>query len=334
VPEVEDPVTTLVRLLKTNVRVVNDDGSLANIYCSREWYDRELLKNYDGQVTAGLRQPSQVKPLNLTQSLFQRILNLKVDCWLVDKTGKQPAVKSRAKLREEILRIVRQKRLNPNETVYDFCGLGTPGPHHAYHNANINEPNPSWQGWTELTDIEYQKLWYSDNQRFVKSTTQSLCHAIALFKFKLETSKYDPHENNVKKIILSFEGYGWAPGGDGVTIKVWNHVTGSWENAQSGTGSSDETITITLTANLTNYIEMDSSGVGYIYLVARTTYTSDGMFPAELYCDYVKCILTVEGLAHIKFGAFNDADDVSVKPFLWHTEFQVIGWMFENVPAT
>jgi len=88
VPEIEDPVTTLVRLLKANMRVVNDDGSIANIHISREWYDRELLKNYDGQVTAGLRQPSQVKPLNLSQSLSHRILNLKVDCWVVDKPGR------------------------------------------------------------------------------------------------------------------------------------------------------------------------------------------------------------------------------------------------------
>ena len=84
--EVEDPVTTLVRLLKANMRLMNDDGSLASIYTSREWCDRELLKNYDGQVTVGLRQPSQVKPLNLSHSLTQRILNLKVDCWVVDKT--------------------------------------------------------------------------------------------------------------------------------------------------------------------------------------------------------------------------------------------------------
>jgi len=41
----------------------------------------------------------------------------------------------------------------------------------------------------------------------------------------------------------------------------------------------------------------------------------------------------VEGLTHVKFGTFNDADDVSVKPFLLHTEFLVIGWMFENVEA-
>jgi len=334
VPEIEDPVTTLIRLLKANMRVVNDDGSIANVYVSREWYDRELLKNYDGQVTAGLKQPSQVKPLNLSQSLSQRILNLKVDCWVVDKTGKQPATRTQSKLREEILRIVRQKRVNPSETAYDYYALGASGQHDAYHSGSSSELPPSSVDWTELTEVEYQNLWYSDDARFSKSVNVNLQYALMLFKVKIETSKYDPHENNVKKLVLSFEGYGTAPSGNGVTVKVWNHVTSAWQNAQTGSSGADETVSITLTSNLTDYIQMNSSGVGYIYLLARTTNPSDGVTPAILYCDYEKCVLTVEGLTHIKFGTYNDSDDVSVKPFLLHTEFTVIGWMFENVPTT
>jgi len=334
VPEIEDPVTTLVRLLKANMRVVNDDGSIANIHISREWYDRELLKNYDGQVTAGLRQPSQVKPLNLSQSLSHRILNLKVDCWVVDKTGKQLAARTRSKLREEILRIVRQKRVSPNETAYDYYGLGVNSQHDAYHAGSDSELPPSSVSWTELTEVEYQNLWYSDDARFSRSVNLILQYALMLFKVKIETSKYDPHENNVKKIVLSFEGYGTSPSGNGVTIKVWNHIAAAWQNAQTGSGGADETVSITLTSNLTDYIQMDSSGVGYIYFLARTTNPSDGVTPAVLHCDYTRCVLAVEGLTHIKLGTYNDSDDVSVKPFLLHTEFTVIGWMFENVPAT
>lgn len=333
-PETEDPVTTLVRLLKTNIRVVNDDGSIANVYASREWYDRELLKNYDGQVTVGLRQPCQIKPLSLSHSLTQRILNFKVDCWVVDKTGKQPSIRTRSKLREEVLRVVRQKRSKPNETLYDYYGLGTGGPHDAYRASSSSELSPSSVSWVEFTALEYQALWYSDDTRFSKSTSVNLEYAMILFRVKLETSKYDPHENSVKKIVLSFEGYGTAPVGNGATIKVWNHRTAAWENAQTGTSGADETISITLSSNLTDYVEMDSSGVGYIYLLARTTNPSDGVTPAVLYCDYVKCTLTVEGLTHVKFGTFNDADDVSIKPFLLHTEFSLIGWVFENVPET
>jgi len=332
--EIEDPVVTLVRLFKANMRVVNDDNSVANIYASREWYDRELLKNYDGQVTAGLRQPSSIKPVSLSHALTQRVLNFKVDCWTIDKVGKQAGNRTRSKLREEILRVVRQKRFSPNETLYDFCGLGSAGSHDAYHAASTTELMPSSPSWIEFTTEQYQNLWYSDDSRASKSTSVNLEYAMILFKIKLETSKYDPHENSVNKIVLSFEGYGTAPAGNGVTIKIWNHVNAAWENAQTSSGGSDETIVITLTANLTSFIEMDSLGVGYIYLLAKTTNPSDGVTPAVLYCDYVKCTLAVTGLTHIKFGTFQDADDVSVKPFLLHTEFQVIGWMFENVPAT
>jgi len=332
--EVEDPVTTLVRLFKTNLRLVNDDDSIANVYASREWYDRELLKNHDGQVTVGLRQPSSLKPLSLSHALTQRILNFKVDCWVLDKVVKQSGNRTRSKLREEIIRVVRQKSFSPSESLYDFCGLGLPGPHDAYHAASATEPTPSSSSWIEFTALQYENLWYSDDSRASKSTSANLEYAMMLFRIELETTKYDPHENNVNKIVLIFEGYGTAPVGNGVTIKVWNHATSAWEQAQTGSGGTDEPVTVTLTADLADFIEMDSSGVGYIYLLARTTNPSDGVTPVVLYCDYVKCTLTVLSLTHIKFGSFHDADDVSVKPFLLHTEFLVIGWMFENVPTT
>jgi len=333
VPEVEDPVVTLVRLLKTNMRVVNDDGSLANIAVSREWYDRELLKNYDGQVTAGLRQPSPIKPLNLSHSLCQRILNFKVDCWVVDK----PQVNGnrlRSKLREEILRIIREKRFKPNETMYDFVGVGTTvGSHKAYSAESTTELQYNDPNWSELSNPNYQKLWYSDDVRYIKSTEQTGYYPMILLKFKFDISKYDPHADHIKTIVLSFEGWGYNLAGMGVTIKVWNFSTSTWDNAQTGTGDSDETITITLTSSPSNYTLEVASGVFELYLLARTTNPRTSAV-VDIYCDYVKCVLTVEGLTHLKFGTYNDADEVSVKPFLWHTEFTSIGWMFENVPAT
>jgi len=332
--EIEDPVTTLVRLFKTNIRLVNDDNSIANVYASREWYDRELLKNHDGQVTVGLRQPSSLKPLSFSHALTQRILNFKVDCWTLDKVAKQTGNRTRSKLREEIIRVVQQKRFNPNESLYDFGGLGLAGPHTAYHATSATELTPSSSSWAEFTAVEYQNLWYSDDTRANKSTSANLEHAMMLFEIKLETAKYDPHENNLSRIVLSFEGYGTAPTGNGITIKAWNHVTSAWEHGQTSSGNSDETVTIALTADLADFVEMDSSGVGYIYLLVRTTNPSDGVTPAVLYYDYMQCTLTVLSLTHIKFGSFQDADDVSVKPFLLHTEFLVIGWMFENAPTT
>lgn len=46
-PNVEDSITTLVRLLDNNMRLVKDDGSIGNVYVSKEWYDRNLMKTYD-----------------------------------------------------------------------------------------------------------------------------------------------------------------------------------------------------------------------------------------------------------------------------------------------
>ncbi len=339
-PEVEDPVDTLVRLLKTNLRVTNDDGSLAQIYTSREWHDRELFKNYDGQVTVGLRQPSQVKPITIDQSLSQRILNFKVDCWVVDKEGKQAGNRTRSKLKEEILRIIREKRSKPNETLYDFLGGSrTVGNHKAYSAVSATELEPQDANWTELSDAEYEKIWYSDDNRVVETTEETGKYPMMLFQFKLDRANGDPlatlAANNVKKIVLSFEGYGYNLAGMGVTIKVWNYQTSSWDNAETGgTGSSDDTITITLTSNIVNHIWMDSeTGIGYLYLLARTTNPRSSAV-VDIYCDYVQCVLTVEGMTHVKFGTYRDVDETSVKPFLWHSEFMVTGWMFENVPET
>ncbi|MBT0160727.1 hypothetical protein G4O51_12175, partial [Candidatus Bathyarchaeota archaeon A05DMB-2] len=59
--ELEDPITTVVRLLQKNIRVIKEDESIANIHVSREWYDRELFKNHDGQITLGLAESRDTK---------------------------------------------------------------------------------------------------------------------------------------------------------------------------------------------------------------------------------------------------------------------------------
>jgi len=53
-PAVEDSVTTLVRLLDNHMKLIKDDGSVGSVYVSKEWFDRDLMKTYDAQVTVGL----------------------------------------------------------------------------------------------------------------------------------------------------------------------------------------------------------------------------------------------------------------------------------------
>ncbi len=321
-PEIEDPTTTLVRLLDKNVRVVKEDGSLASVHVSPEWYDRELLKDYDGQVTVGLDR-SEDQKLGFSATSRRRFGNSRINIWVIDKPGSLVGRDLRNKLREEVNRVIREKRMKPNETNYNFLGVGQPTEtHKAYQAGSASELAPGDAEWTELTDVECEKLWYSEDNRFSHSTSVNLNYALLLFRFKV-----DPDEKVVKKIVLKFEGYGTALAGNGVTIKVWNFASSAWQNAQAGTGGEDEPITIALTSFLTDFIDEE----GYVYLLARTTNASNGATPAVIYCDYSECGVTVEGITYVDVISYRDEDEVRVKPFLWRTEFLVKTWLFENV---
>lgn len=311
----EDPVTTVVRLLQKNMHLVKDDLSLGSIYVSKEWYDQAFFKNYDGQVTVGLEYTLDQK-LELSGATRRRLCFLKVNAWSSNRD-------IREKLREEINRIVREKRNTPNVTDYDFVGVGPPSStHKAYHAGSATELAPGAVDWIELAAADYTKIWYSDDDRYSKIHTVNNEYALMIMRFKVES-----RENIVKKIVLSFEGYGTAPAGNGITIKVWDHVNEVWENAQVGMGGADETITIMLTSDLTDYIDDD----GYVWLLARTTNSSDGTTAAVLYCDYALCTVTVNGITYCDVVSFRDLDPVRFKPFLWRTEFTVKSWLFENV---
>ena len=322
--EFEDPATTVVRLLQKNIHVVKEDNAIASIYVSREWYDRELFKNYDGQITVGLAESRDTK-IEMSGRIRRRLGSLRVNAWATDKPATSDNGKlMRNKIVEEINRIVRQNRNKPNATEYNFAGLGYPegDPHKAFQAGASSELAPGHASWTELTNLEYQKIWYSDNTRYSKSHNVNLEYALMLFRFKI-----DSREKTVKKIVLAFEGYGTAPAGNGVTIKVWNHVAAAWQNAQVGTGGADETLTITLTSSVTDYVDDD----GFVWLLARTTNTGDGTTAAIIYCDYVCCTVTVNGITYLDVISFRDVDRVDVKPFIFRTEFQLKSWSFEDV---
>jgi len=322
--ELEDAVTTVIRLLQKNVQVVKDDGGAAQIHVSREWYDRELFKNYDGQITVGLAE-SQDQKIEMSGRIRKRLGSLRVNVWATDKPASSDSGKlMRNKLVEEVNRVVRENRKKPNVTEYGFAGLGYPegDPHKAFQTGASTEPTPDYSGWTELASVEYEKIWYSDDNRLSKSHNVNGEYALMLFRFKV-----DSREKAVKQIVLSFEGYGTAPAGNGVTVKVWNHVGQAWQHVQSGTGGADETITVTIILNLTDYIDDG----GYIWLLARTTNPSDGATPATLYCDYVNCTITVNGITYVDVASFRDVDLVDVKPFIFRTEFTLKSWSFEDI---
>ncbi|MGQ9624298.1 MAG: hypothetical protein ACUVT9_02890, partial [Candidatus Bathycorpusculaceae bacterium] len=103
--EVESIVDTVVRLLSQNMHVVKKDGSLASIVVSREWVDRELFKNVDGQITVGLAESQDTK-IEISGRLRRRVGSLRVNVWSQDAYVRQKMV-------EEVNRIVRQNRNSP-----------------------------------------------------------------------------------------------------------------------------------------------------------------------------------------------------------------------------
>jgi len=323
--ELEDPIITLLRLITTRIRVVKDNGSLASILATKEAYDRELLKEYDAQITMGL-DSSQDQKLELAGRLRRRSMVFRCNIYTVDKTapGADAGKVMRDKVTAQINAIIRENRNLPYQTVYNFYGLGYPSgdPHKAFAAGAATELWPSSTSWAELTNLEYQKIWSSDDVCHSKSVSVNGQYGLMLFRLKL-----GPRENCVKKIVLSFEGYGTSPGGNGVTIKIWNHVVSAWQEAQSGTGGGDETLTITISANWPNFI--DSSG--YVWLLAKTANPSNGSTPAVLYCDFVQCTIQVYGLTHCDVVSYRNIDVTDVKPYLSRAEFLLKGWLFESI---
>jgi hypothetical protein len=320
--ETEDAATTVARLLRTEMYVVKDDGALATISVTTEWQDTEAFKSGDGQVTVGLAESTDQK-IELSGKTRRRLSFLRVNVWVTDTPSASEAGKVlRGKIVEEVNRVVRENRSKPNETLYDFFNTGPATQTHKAYSRNGEAP-PDASGWIELASGQYQQLWYSDDDRCQISRSLNGEYAVMLFGVKIES-----REKAVKKTVLSFEGFGTAPGGNGVTIKAWNHIAGAWQNAQTGgAGGTDETITVTLASDLPNYVDDN----GYVWLLARTLYASDGASPAVLYCDYVSCAVTVNGITYCDVAGFRNLDRVDVKPFIFRTEFTVKSWFFENI---
>ena len=328
--ELEDPVTTLLRLITTRIRVTKDDGNAAKILASEAAFDRELLlKEYDSQITLAV-DPNlgvQDQKLELAGRLRRQMYYFRLTAHSVDKPSVPGADLGRVmrnKVTAQVKAIIRENRTLPYQTAYNFAGLGYPSgdPHKAFAAGAASELAPSSTSWAELSTLEYQNIWYSDDDRFSKSHNVNNQYAMMLFRFKI-----GPREQCVKKIVLSFEGYGTAPVGNGITVKVWNHVASAWQQAQTGTGSGDETITITLLADWLNFI--DSSG--YVWLLARTTNPSNGTTPAVVYCDFVQLTIQVYGITYCDVVGYKPVDVVDVKPFLFKIEFVLKGWLFETV---
>ena len=333
--EFENPVITVLRLIESRIRVVKDDGGLASVLCSQANYDRELLKDYDAQITVSkTAEPCQQQKHTLDGKLRRRIYSLRAIITTIDKPSVNADVgrAMRDKALEQLLLIIPENRNLPYRTFYNFYPIhSTSTTHKAYNAAAATESEPSSPAWAELPNPEYANLWGSDDLRHCKSATGNGESAFMLFRFKIGSktgeSRNEPRKQCLKRVFLAFEGFGLAPQGNGVTLKVWDNVAGAWSNAESGVSGTDETLTITLTSNLTNYVNDD----GFLYLMARTTNPSDGVSPTVLYCDFVQATVDVRGITFCDVHSCRDVDVVDVKPFLYKEEIQIVVWLFESV---
>lgn len=327
-------MSTVLRLIENRIRVIKDNQALATIVCTEENFDRELLKGIDGQITCSLVEQQDQK-LNLNGTKRRKVTFLKVVGITANRevASADPGHTMRDKISRQIDAIIRECRQIPYITTYNFYGLGHPEgtPHKAKDAANASEQAPSSSFWAELSAVNYQKIWANDDMLHSKTIDVAGQYPQILFRFKIGKSAntdLQPLKTCLKRIELTWVGYGTvALGVDGATIKVWNSQTGAWTNAVAGTGSSKETLSITLaTGNLADYVDSN----GYLWLLARTTNPSDGS-AATLYCDFVQCVIHVQGLTYIDVVNDKPSDVLDVKPYLYKTEFQLRGFYFEEI---
>ena len=319
----EEPTKTLVRLLKNYLRVVKDNGEIARLHIGGEWYNSEIIRQNDGQVTVGLQGCKEQK-LSVDGKTRRAIIDFRINVWVLDKSERSSETREiRSKIIDEIRHIIAERNSSPNQFTYNFTGIGREsGDHKAFYAISSNEPTPDSQTWTELTSEEYAKLWYSDDERLEITAQQDGEYPFLLFKFKLDTKP-----EVLKSLRLDFEGYGEAPAGNGITIKIWNFSAGCWDKASSGSGSIDETVSIGLSADFSSFIDEDC----YVYLLAKTTNPSDGVGSAILRCDYAEMDFSVNGISYCDVISYRNLDMVNVRPFIWRTELYARGWMFERL---
>ncbi len=319
--EVEDAAVTIERLLRTQMRVILDEGALASIVVSGEHPNSDALKAGIGQVTIDLVESVDQK-LDLSGKIRRRAVALRVNVWATDTPAANETGKTlRNKIAAEVNRIILQNRNKPNENTYGFVGVSV-GNQTCKAFSGDTEATPA-DAWVELSDINYRALWYSDDSRCQITANTSGSYGVLLFGFKIES-----RHSALQKIVLTFEGYGTSPQGYGITVKAWNKTETAWQNERTYVGNeADHTLTITLASGVADFVDND----GYVWLLARTSYPSDGSLAATLFCDYASCTATVNGVTYCDVAGSRNLDRVDVKPPIYHTEFTVKTSLIENI---
>lgn len=145
---VEDPKTTLINLINNNIALTKDDGQTpATMHVSQEWFNSQLFKDFDAQITVGLVEGSMEK-LNVGGSWVRYGDRYRVTGWSIDKTG-VTGKEMRWKIRREIERIIRANRKNPGGSLsfVDIRGVS--------ESEDANSKPPYWKVEVAVTTHRY-----------------------------------------------------------------------------------------------------------------------------------------------------------------------------------
>jgi len=146
----EDSKTTLINLIKNNIALTKDDNiTPATVHVSQEWFNSQLFKDFDAQVTIGLADGSMEK-LNVGGTWVRYSDRYRLIGWSTDKTG-VTGKEMRWKIRREIERIVRANRKNPGGSLsfVDIRGVS--------ESEDANSKPPYWKVEVTVATHRYVK---------------------------------------------------------------------------------------------------------------------------------------------------------------------------------
>jgi len=146
----EDPKTTLMNLIKNNIALKKDDNQTpATVHVSQEWFNSQLLRDFDAQITVGLADGS-IEKLNVGGSWVRHDDRYRIIGWSVDKTG-VTGKEMRWKIRREIERIIRANRKSPGGALsfVDVRGMA--------ESEDVNAKPPYWRVEIVVIAHRYEK---------------------------------------------------------------------------------------------------------------------------------------------------------------------------------
>ena len=167
-------------------------------------------------------------------------------------------------------------------TTYDFTGINSPSSSHIAEDGEIAQADTviengtfaarqgpgivGWALWGEATSGEYSNLVGSDNLYYQGADPGGGDNAAMIFEF--DTSETEPCVTQIDVDVEAAQG--GAPGADLLFVYLWNYQTSSYLVGGSMNGTTDQTVSFSVTNNAADYIN-DSDGQVTVFVVNEDT---------------------------------------------------------------